>query len=103
MAGGLKSFEELHCWQQAQQLNRSIYQVSSKGPPANDFPLREQIRRSSISVMSNIAKDFASGSDVAFARFLRYSLRSAAELKCQLYIAEDLEYIAQDELADLFE
>jgi len=51
-----KKFEEIDCWRKARELTRRIYGVSGKAPFARDFDLRDQIRRASVSVMSNIAE-----------------------------------------------
>jgi len=50
------SFEDLDCWQEATSLATDIYKIASKGDIATDFGLRDQIRRSAISIASNIAE-----------------------------------------------
>ena len=49
-------FEEILVWQKARELTRKIYEVTSQGPFARDFGLKDQIRDASVSIMSNIAE-----------------------------------------------
>ena len=102
----IRRFEELEAWQQARRLTKLIYQISSNGSWAKDFGLRDQIRRASVSVMSNIAEGFERRGAVEFSRFLLMAKASAGEVRSQLYIALDMEYIDQktfDELCRLAE
>jgi four helix bundle protein len=54
----IEKFEDIKAWQTARDLVSAIYRVSGKGRFAKDFGLRDQIRRASVSVMSNIAEGF---------------------------------------------
>jgi hypothetical protein len=54
-----KRFEELETWQRAREITNLIYRLSSAGSFARDFGLRDQMRRASVSIMSNIAEGFA--------------------------------------------
>ncbi|QQL44304.1 four helix bundle protein [Sulfuriroseicoccus oceanibius] len=58
--------------------------------------MADQIRRAAGSTMPNIVEGFDSGSDVEFARFLRYSYRSAGEVQSHLYAALDLGYVDRE-------
>lgn len=51
-----KTFKDIEAWQQARELTRDIYAISNNGAFARDFGLRDQIRRASVSIMSNIAE-----------------------------------------------
>ena len=55
-----KRFEDLEVWQIAKELTNLIYRLSGEGNFARDFGLRDQMRRASVSVMSNIAEGFES-------------------------------------------
>ncbi len=92
----IKRFEDIRAWQLSRDLAKDIYSHTAEGKFSKDFALRDQIRRSVGSIMHNIAEGFESGSDNEFIRFLRYSLRSAAEVQSQLYLACDLGYITQE-------
>ncbi len=69
---------------------------------AKDFDLRSQIRRASVSIMSNIAEGFErGGGDKEFCRFLSMAKGSAGEVRAQLYIALDVGYLTQAEFDEL--
>lgn len=55
----VERFEEIEAWKKARELTKSIYRLTSAGEFARDFGLRDQIRRASVSVMSNIAEDLS--------------------------------------------
>lgn len=100
---GFDRFEDIEAWKGARSLTSVVYGITSDGAWARDFGLRDQIRRASVSVMSNIAEGFARETDNEFHRFLAMARGSAAEVKSQMYVAVDLGYVAQDAFADLFE
>jgi len=100
----IERFEEIEAWQDARLLVKGIYEVTDGGRFARDFGLRDQIRRASISTMSNIAEGFERGSDKDFIRFLYMAKASAGEVRSQLYVALDLGYVDQqktDEIGSL--
>jgi len=94
--------EEIKAWQEARELVKEIYSATNKGRFARDFGLRDQIRRASVSVMSNVAEGYARSSDKEFARFLSIALGSTAEVQSQLYVALDLAYITNSEFDRLY-
>jgi four helix bundle protein len=69
---------------------------------ARDFGLRDQMRRASISIMSNIAEGFESQTQVLFIQFLGRTKGSAGEVRAQLYIALEQSYITDDEFKSAF-
>lgn len=79
-----------------------IYRLSSSGAFARDFGLRDQMRRASVSVMSNIAEGFESQTQALFIRFLGHAKGSAGELRAQLYIALEQGYITNEEFDSVF-
>ena len=89
----VQRFQDLKTWQLARELNKRIYEITARGSFARDFGLRDQIRRASISVSSNIAEGFERRSPADFARFLTIAKASGAEVLSQLYLALDLDYI----------
>ena len=91
----IKSFEDIEAWKKARQLCNDIYKLTLEGSFAKDFSLRDQINRSSGSVMDNIAEGFERGSKNEFVQFLSYSKGSAAETKSQLYRAFDRNHITE--------
>lgn len=94
---GFKRFEEIDAWKLGRELNREVYALSAGGAFERDFALRDQIRRASISVSSNVAEGYARRSPRDFARFLVIARASASEVVSQLYLALDLGYISQSE------
>lgn len=90
-------FEDILGWQKARQVNHVIYEVTGQGLFSKDFGLRDQIRRSSVSIMANIAEGFGRKSDREFANFLNYAHASVAETQSHLYVALDLEYLSQEQ------
>jgi four helix bundle protein len=90
----LPRFEEMEVWTLARTLNRRIYSVSAREACSRDFGLRDQIRRASVSIASNIAEGFESQSNPNFIRFLSTARGSAAEVRAQLYLALDLQYVS---------
>jgi four helix bundle protein len=97
----VERFEDLIAWQKARALTADIYRVSTTGRFARDFALRDQIRRSAISIPSNIAEGFERWSLGEFHRFLTYAKGSCGELKTQLYIAGDVGHLDDAALAPL--
>jgi len=91
----IEKFEDLIAWQKARELTSAIYKVTSIGSFSRDFGLRDQICRASVSVMSNIAEGFERGSKSEFHQFLVIAKASCAEVRSQLYVALDAEYLDQ--------
>ncbi|HKL44585.1 MAG TPA: four helix bundle protein [Candidatus Absconditabacterales bacterium] len=90
--------EDLNVWQNAVGIAKDIYICTGKnGKISKDFGLRDQIQRSAVSIASNIAEGCNRGSDKDFVRFLYIAKGSCAELKTQLLIANEINYISKDE------
>jgi four helix bundle protein len=70
MSKKIEKFEDLIAWQKARKLTKQIYRATSQGKFSSDYGLKDQIRRASISSMSNIAEGFERGGLVEFQRFL---------------------------------
>ncbi len=97
-----QKFEDIGAWQKARELTKEVYRVSNHGTFLKDFGLRDQIRRASTSVMSNIAEGFERDGAGEFSQFLSVAKGSAGEVKSQLYIALDQEYIDKKAFDRLF-
>jgi len=95
-------FEDIEAWKTSRQLTNSIYAQSNQAGFNRDFGLRDQIRRASISVMSNIAEGFESRTDVQFINFLGMARASAGEVRSQLYIAFDQKYITDEQFKESY-
>ena len=85
----IKKFEEIESWKKARLLTSKIYQTTGQGNFARDFGLKDQIRRASISILSNIAEGFERGGDKEFVQFLAMAKGSCGEVRAQLYVALD--------------
>lgn len=95
-------FEDIEAWQKARELTKAVYALSNDGQFARDFGLRDQIRRASVSIMSNIAEGFGRGGNKEFIQFLSTAKGSASEVQAQLYVALDAGYINQDQFQKLY-
>ncbi len=92
----IKKFEDIVAWQEARNLVKVVYKLTSTGDFSKDFGLRDQIRRASVSTMTNIAEGFDCESNLEFARFLVIARRSAVEVQSLLYTAFDVNYIDEN-------
>ena len=97
-----RKFEEIDTWRKARQVNLALYRVTREAPLAQDYFLRDQIRRAGISIMANIAKGFGRSSRKEFARFISISMGSVGEVQSHLYVALDLQYIDQATFDELY-
>ena len=100
--GKFKSFEEITSWQKSRLFNKRIYEITENISFKRDFDLVRQIRRASISISSNIAEGFERNTDKEFVYFLYVSKASAGEVRSQLYLALDLNYISKIEFDELY-
>lgn len=89
----IRRFEELEIWQIARRLNKEIIELTKTTELKRDFGLKDQIMRSSESVMNNIAEGFGRASRLEFIQFLSISRGSANELKSQLTQSFDKNYL----------
>ncbi len=101
--GKFNSFEEIKSWQKSRLFNKRIYEITNANSEfKKDFDLVRQIRRASISISSNIAEGFERNTDKEFIQFLYIAKASAGEVRSQLYLALDLNYIEKMEFEELF-
>ena len=101
--GTIKSFEEFAVWKMAREITRQVYSVSRQKPFAMDYTLTDQIRRASVSIMSNIAEGYESQTKGVFIRHLGIAKGSSGEVRSQLYVALDQEYVTEPEFEALAE
>jgi len=93
----IEKFEDIESWKLAREATHLIYEASSGGEFGRDFALRDQIRRSAISTMSNIAEGFEREGNKEFLNFLSVAKGSCAECRAQLYVALDQKYITAEQ------
>ncbi len=99
----VKYFEDLEVWILSRELTNKIYNVSNDGRFAKDFGLRDQIRRAAVSIMSNIAEGYERGGNQEFIQFLSISKASCGEVRSQLYVAMDQNYVGKAECEQLID
>ncbi len=99
----ISRFEEIEAWQTARLLTRRIYILTGSEPFCRDFGLIDQMRRASVSVMSNIAEGYESRTRSLFIEYLGRAKASAGEIRAQAYVALDTGYIQKTEFEELFE
>lgn len=92
-------FEDMEVWKTARELTRLVFELTERTEFSRDYSLKDQIRRASVSVMSDIAEGFESRTQRLFVDFLGRAKGSAAEVRCDLYIALDRKYITQEDFA----
>lgn len=90
---GKKGFRDLHVWQKAKDLAVSLYKVTEDGKLHYDFGLRDQIRRSAVSIASNLAEGDERNTDRESAHFFFIAKGSLAELRTQIQIAHEIGYL----------
>ena len=95
-------FEDILSWRKAREVTILIYRITGSGKFERDFGLRDQIRRSAVSIMANIAAGFGRRSDKEFANFLNIAHGSVAETQSHLYVALDLDYLDQPQFDGLY-
>lgn len=95
------SFEELPVWKEAIHLAKIIYELTVKNYSNKDYSLCDQIRRSAVSVSSNIAEGFERDSTNELIRFLLISKGSLGELKSQMYLSYEIKKINKIELNEI--
>lgn len=97
----MHNFKELKIWKESRLLVKHVYNATSMFPDSEKFALTSQIKRSVVSIVSNIAEGAGRGSDKDFLKFLNISLGSAYELETQIILAYDLGFIKKEKVSDL--
>lgn len=98
-----KSYRDLVAWQQAMKPAMATYRRSRQFPKQEMFGLTAQIRRSAISVPSNIAEGQGRFSPREFRQFLSHAMGSLMELETQAILARELGYWKNDEADEILE
>lgn len=95
--GRIDRFEDLEVWKISRELCQLVEQFFQTTPLGNNLALRNQMERSSGSIMDNIAEGFGRGGNKEFHNFLSFSKGSCAELKSQFYRSMDKKLISEDD------
>ena len=90
------NFQELKVWQRAKELAVFLYKLTGKGAFAKDWGLRDQIRRSAVSIPSNVAEGDELDTDRQSIKFFYIAKGSSAELLTQVIIAYEIGYLPKE-------
>ncbi len=99
----MKSYTDLDVWKYSRELVKLVYLLTKSFPKEELYALTNQIRRSSISVPSNIAEGIGRQSNKETIHFLYIAKGSLQEVETQLYLSFDLEYISEEQLKNILE
>jgi four helix bundle protein len=99
----MSTFKDLLIWLKAMNLVTKIYQTTQLFPKDEQFGLTSQIRRSSISIPSNIAEGFGRQGKNDYLKFLNISLSSLFEMQTQIEIAKNINYLNETDFSIPYE
>lgn len=99
----IEKFEDLQIWKLSIALAKEIYLITSIGLFSKDYSFRDQIRRATISISSNIAEGFERNNNNEFIQFLKIAKGSIGEVRTQLYIAVEIKYLDKQKYVALNE
>ena len=99
----LSSFKELRVWQDAMKLAVAVYHQTAAFPKHELYGLAQQMRRAAVSVPSNIAEGKGHYSDREFSHFLLHARGSLLELQTQTLLAQELQYLPEEQAQRLLE
>lgn len=93
----MKSHKDLDCWKNSIELVKTIYKLTNNFPKHELYSLTSQLRRSAVSVPSNIAEGSARNSKKEYIQFLYIASGSLSEVETQLIISKELKFIDETE------
>ena len=99
----LKNYKDLKVWKKSYKLSLEIYRMTAKFPTEEKYGLTSQIRRSVVSIPSNIAEGYGRKTTLDYVRMLYISYGSVCELETQILLAGDLKLIEKGDLDTLKE
>jgi four helix bundle protein len=99
----IERFEDIEAWKRSRLLTKKVYECTKQRGFDKDFGLKDQIRRASVSTMSNIAEGFERGGNQEFLQFLSTAKGSSGEVRAQLYVALDQGYLTKQQFDDMYQ
>jgi len=103
MTEKIKNFQDLRIWQKSIEVVKDIYILTKKFPKEELYGLTSQMRRSAVSIPSNIAEGFRRYHNKEYKQFLYIALGSCAELETQTIIANELDYTNDNSKTEVIE
>jgi four helix bundle protein len=97
----IRNYKDLNIWKRSIELVKNIYEISNSFPKEELYVLTSQLRRTAISIPSNIAEGFSRFHNKEYRQFLYIALGSCAELETQIIIANYLKYLDDDKFNDI--
>ena len=97
----ITSFEDLVVWQKGIALVKQVYALTATGQLSRDFGLRDQLRRATVSIPTNIAEGFERSFHKEYLHFLNIAKGSAGELRSLLRVSLEIGYIAQPQYEEI--
>ena len=94
------NFEDLDIWKEGMRLSVSIYKLMKN---CKDFGFKDQIQRAAVSIPSNISEGFERQTNKEFIQFLYIAKGSCGELRTQIYLSRELEYLNQEDYKGMLE
>ncbi len=98
----IETFEELRVWQKGIELVKQIYLLTKDGDLSKDFGLKDQLRRASVSIPTNIAEGFERFSRKEYVQFLNIASCSAGEVRSLLRVALEVGYLDKPKYDELY-
>jgi len=99
----INSYKDLIVWQKSRKLVVEIYKLTKSFPKSEIYGLTNQIRRSAVSIPSNIAEGYCRQTRKEYIQFLYISYGSSAELETQLLSSFDVGYVTEKQLSEILE
>lgn len=98
----IETFEDLRVWQKGIELVKQVYLLTKEGDLSKDFGLRDQLRRASVSIPTNIAEGFERYSRKEYVNFLNIAKGSAGEVRSLLRVALEIGYLNRSKYEELY-
>ena len=103
MGGWMKTYRDLIVWQKAMDFVKEVYRYTKDFPKEESYGLTMQVRRSSVSIPSNIAEGYGRRSTGDYQRFLQIAMGSVFEAQTQIEISFNLGYMSKDSFEKIYE
>jgi four helix bundle protein len=98
----INRFEDLDIWKKARELNKEVIRICKYPNLSRDFEMVKHLKKTSGSIMDNIAEGFERGGKIEFRQFISISKGSSGEIKSQFYRCLDSDYIENNEFDSLY-